>query len=251
MVSTEDACAAAVVVAAGSSTRMARAGVAGRKPLLELDGAPLVEHTLRAFDAARSVREVIVVTHAADVDQLERMVAERPAFAKVRGVVPGGETRADSVRCGVRWCAFDVDVICVHDGARPLIAPATIDAAVALARAEGAALVARAVHDTLKVAGPDESHVESTLDRSRLFAAQTPQAFRARDFRELVERARTEGFRPTDESSLWERYRGPVAVVEGLSTNLKITTPDDLELAASLLASRREEPSVHPGSNRP
>jgi len=240
--------AAAVIVAAGSSTRMGTgaggAGARPRKPLLELDGLPVIEHTVRAFDAAPSVAELILVAHADDVERFERFAAERRAFAKVRGVVPGGAERADSVRIGVGWCAFDVDVICVHDAARPLVSPDTIERAVAVAAREGAALVARPVADTIKVVD-GHGRAERTLDRSLLWAAQTPQAFRAADLRELTRRAAADALRPTDDAALWEVYRGPVPIVEGSARNLKITTPDELRIAQALLRApvRAEEPA--------
>ena len=143
--------ASAVVVAAGNSTRMARGGgPRTRKPLVELAGAPLLEHTLAALDAARHVREVVLVAHADDVATFESWCVSKPAFAKVCCVVAGGEERSDSVRRGVFWCSFDVDVIAVHDGARPLVSAACIDAAIELAVLRGAALVALPVRDTIK-----------------------------------------------------------------------------------------------------
>ncbi len=238
--------AAAVLVAAGNSTRMAARGVTERKPWLELAGTSILEHTLRAFNAADTISEVVIVTHPDDVDTVKKLVAENPTFAKVRAVTEGGAERADSVRLGVFWCGFDVDVIAVHDAARPLIEPATIDETVRRAAIDGAALVALAVRDTIKLMSedcPGRAQVESTLDRSLLFAAQTPQAFRATKFRELIGRAELERLSLTDDSALWERYEGPVTVVPGTPTNLKITSPEDLELASTLLANRdRMEP---------
>ena len=233
--------AAVVIVAAGRSTRMAAAGVAGRKPWLELSGLPILEHTLRAFDAAQSVREIIVVAHPEDVDAVKRLAAEKPAYAKVRAVVPGGEERADSVRLGVFWCHFEVQIIAVHDAARPMIESVCIDQTIERAAKTGAALVALEVRDTIKTTTDDGLAVESTLDRSRLLAAQTPQAFRAAKFRELVDRAQREALCPTDDSALWEHFVGPVSVVAGSPTNFKITTPADLELAQTLFANRSEQ----------
>lgn len=230
--------AACVVVAAGDSTRMGSAPA--RKPFLELDGRPLVEHTCAALDAAVHVVEIILVAHPGDVEQLERWCAERPAFDKVRGVVRGGATRADSVRLGTRWCSFGLDVICVHDAARPLVRPGAIDAAIQRAALDGGALLALPVRDTIK-ASPGNGTVDRTVDRSTLLAAQTPQAFAAREFRDLLARAEAEDFRPTDDAALWERYVGPVSVVDGDPSNFKITTPEDLDLARAVLAARRAQ----------
>lgn len=210
-----------------------------RKPLLALGGVPVLEVTCAAFAAAATVAEVLIVAHPSDVEAIERLCAERPALDKVRGVVTGGAERADSVRCGVRWCGFGVDVICVHDAARPLVRPDQIDATVRRAADEGAALLGVPVRDTVKGTG-DGRFAERTLDRSSLWAAQTPQAFAARAFREVLEESRRDGYSPTDDAALWERYRGPVALVEGDLSNFKITTPADLALAEAVLASRRQ-----------
>jgi 2-C-methyl-D-erythritol 4-phosphate cytidylyltransferase len=227
-----------VVVAAGGSTRMGAGGP--RKPLLELAGRPLLEHACRALDVAATVREVVVVVHAADVATVERWCAERAAFGKVRAVVAGGASRAESVRIGTFWCAFDVDVIAVHDAARPLVRAEHVDRVVRAAAEHGAALLALPVRDTLKRETAPGSTAE-TVARDGLWAAQTPQAFDARAFRELVRRAAADGCDPTDDAGLWERYRGAVALVEGEAANLKVTASSDLALAAALFAARSAE----------
>jgi 2-C-methyl-D-erythritol 4-phosphate cytidylyltransferase len=216
-------------------------GAAGpRKPLLDLAGRPMLEHACAALAAAETVREVIVVAHADDIATIERWCAERAAFAKVRAVVCGGATRAASTRLGVFWCAFDVDVIAVHDAARPLVRPAHVDAVVRRAAQQGAALLAVPVRDTLKRAS-EPGEAAQTVERAGLWAAQTPQAFHAGPFRKLLARAAEDGFEPTDDAALWERYRGPVALVEGEAANFKVTAEPDLRLAAAVLAVRAAE----------
>lgn len=232
--------AAVVVVAAGSSSRMQ--GAPGqRKPKLELCGKPLLEHTLSLFDAIDEVREVVLVAHPDDITTFEMWTVEKPTFDKVRAIVPGGKERADSVRLGVFWCGFDMDVILVHDAARPFTRPEVVREAIATAYREGAALVAAPVHDTIKEAAPGPKQpprAARTLDRSKLWAAQTPQAFRAEELRNLVAEAAEEDFKPTDDSALWERAHGPVPIIPSDAGNLKITTPIDLELAAAILRMR-------------
>lgn len=228
--------AAAVIVAAGESTRMGSAD-GKRKPFLELGGRRMLEHTCRAFDGAELVSEVVLVVHAEDVERVQRMCAEYPALAKVVVVVAGGASRPESVRNGVRWCGFDLDVILVHDGARPLIESECIDRAVSVAAGRGAALVAVPVTDTIKSID-SRGDASATIDRSQLWSAQTPQAFRAGTLRELVERASSEGFLPTDDAALYERYVGPVPIVEGSRQNMKITTPEDVLLAEAVLRAR-------------
>jgi 2-C-methyl-D-erythritol 4-phosphate cytidylyltransferase len=233
--------ASAVIVAAGSATRMASSGP--RKPLVEIEGKTLLEHVLAAFAAAPSVAEVVLVAHPADVAQLERWSTERPVFSKVRAIVPGGAERADSVRIGAFWCSFENGVICVHDAARPLIEPGCIETAVALAARKGAALVAVPARDTVKWSD-DGRAAARTLERERLWCAQTPQVFETRRFKELVEQAHAEGFRPTDDAALWERYVGPVPIVPGDPGNLKVTTPADHVVAEALLRARRDQPEA-------
>jgi len=233
--------AAAIVVAAGSSTRMLARGASGeRKPLLFLAGRTILERACAALAGARSIGELVVVGHAQDLDRLRELARTSPDLARVRAVVHGGALRIDSVRAGVDAVSARWEVLCVHDAARPLVEPETVDRAALRARSEGASLVAVPVRDTIKLSSAG-SHAESTLDRARLWAAQTPQCFRAAEFRELLLRARAEGFQPTDDSALYERYVGPVPIVEGEETNLKITTPGDLALAEALLAARERE----------
>ena len=236
--------AAVVIVAAGNSTRMLGEGKL-RKPKLELAGKPLLEHTCALFDGIAEVHEIVLVAHPDDLASFEQWTLDKPALDKVRAIVPGGKERSDSVRLGVFWCGFDVDVILVHDAARPLVRAAVVREAIATAYREGAALVAAPVHDTIKELAPgpqDTPRAARTLDRSKLWAAQTPQAFRAEDLRDLVAEAAEEGLTLTDDAALWERSRGPVAIVASDSSNIKITTPIDLEIAAAILAARADEP---------
>ncbi|MFT5292187.1 MAG: 2-C-methyl-D-erythritol 4-phosphate cytidylyltransferase [Planctomycetota bacterium] len=232
-----------VLVAAGSSTRMRQGGKSAlRKPWLDLCGQPVLEVTAEAISSAPEVQELVIVIHPDDIERLRTHAAGKSAFAKLVAIVPGGKERADSVRLGARASNTTVDVIAVHDAARPLVEPATVSAAIQLAHVSGAALVAVPVTDTIKESS-DGKHVSATLDRSLLWSAQTPQCFRATRFLELLDRAELEGFRPTDDSALWERWVGPVPLVEGSPRNRKITTPADLELARALLCSSRDQVS--------
>jgi 2-C-methyl-D-erythritol 4-phosphate cytidylyltransferase len=232
---------ACVLVAAGESTRMGGVEANGaRKPLLRLAGRPLIEHACAAFDAVGSVGAIVIVAHRDDVEALERLARESPALAKVARVVAGGAQRTDSVRLGVEQVGPASEIVLVHDAARPLIAPATIERAIEVAAREGAALTAIRVSDTLK-SSSDGRRASATLDRSTVWAAQTPQAFRAQLLRELLERAQRDGFTPTDDAALYERYVGPIALVEGERSNLKVTVPEDLAVAEAILALRAQK----------
>lgn len=230
----------AVIVAAGQSTRMGSGNSAGespRKPFLVLEGLTLLEHACAAFDPLESVREIVVVGYADDLERIRRMVAICPSMKKVTHVVAGGELRVDSVREGVRAADTTLALLAIHDAARPLIESELIERAIEVAAARGAALVAVPVTDTIKTSS-DGEHVENTLHRSVLWSAQTPQIFAGARFRDLLEKARAENFRPTDDSSLYEKYVGPVPIVQGDARNIKITTPDDLVIASAILRSR-------------
>jgi 2-C-methyl-D-erythritol 4-phosphate cytidylyltransferase len=236
--------AVAVVVAAGRSTRFAAAGGGGaRKPLHELAGRTLLEHSCAALAAAPGTMGIVVVAHPEDVERLEAWRAEREGLRAVVAVVAGGAERLDSVRAGALEAPGEPDVLCVHDAARPLVRPEVVQRAIETAANQGAALVATPVTDTIHRAdetGPDEEPASAeTLDRSLLWAAQTPQAFRTAPFLELLEQAARDGLAATDDAALWEHYVGPVPIVASDPTNLKITTPDDLRTAEALLAARR------------
>lgn len=230
----------AVIVAAGQSTRMARTdddAARARKPFLVLEGRTVLEHACAAFDAVDAVREIVVVGHPDDLERIARMAAVSSSMRKVKHFVAGGELRVDSVRAGVAATSSDVALLAIHDAARPLVRPETIRSALVTASERGAALVAIPVADTIKTS-PDGMCAERTLHRSVLWSAQTPQVFRARAFRELLARAQAEGLRPTDDSAIYETYVGPVPLVPGDAHNLKITTPEDLVIAAAILHAR-------------
>lgn len=227
-----------VLVAAGRSTRMGSAEVV-RKPFLVLRGRTVIEHAADVFDAIPAVREIVIVGHADDLGRLRALSKSSPALRKVRAIVAGGEQRSDSVRAGLAACDPVCQLVAVHDAARPLVARATVEAAIELAGQRGAALVAVPVADTIKTSS-DGRHATGTLDRSHLWAAQTPQVFRLELLRELAERAQADGFRPTDEAALHERYVGPIPIVRGTPLNLKLSTPEDLELLTAILLVREE-----------
>lgn len=234
--------AAAVLVAAGESTRMRASSGGVRKPLMRLLGRALVEHACAAFDASPSVGAIVIVAHRDDLEVLEQLARTSQALRRVVRIVPGGAQRTDSVRIGVEAVPAQFDVVLVHDAARPLITAAVIENAVQLAAREGAALVAAPVSDTLKRSS-DGLRAEATLEREHVWAAQTPQAFRTALLRELLARAQCEGFTPTDDAALYERYVGPIPLVRGERSNLKVTVPEDLAIAEAILAQRHASAS--------
>jgi len=212
-------------------------GGSSRKPFLEIGGRTVLEIACEAFDSAPNVLEIVVVGFQDDLERIRMLAAESRSMRKVRRVVAGGAERSDSVRAGVSACSGDTALLAIHDVARPLVTADLVERAIAVAAVRGAALVALAATDTMKTSS-DGRNAESTLDRSVLWSAQTPQVFRKGLFLELLERALADGYRPTDDSALHESYVGPVPIVPGDPTNIKITRPEDLAVAAAILRER-------------
>ncbi|HLW48982.1 MAG TPA: 2-C-methyl-D-erythritol 4-phosphate cytidylyltransferase [bacterium] len=225
---------AAVVPAAGRGERF---GGNGPKALVALRGRPLVEYALAALGAASSVGAIVVAAPADALDRVEQ-AARRAAGAKITAVVPGGSDRQASVARGLAALPPAYDIVLVHDGARPLTPVPLIDAVAAAAAAYGAATAAVAVDETVK-RGAD-GWVRSTVDRDGLYRIQTPQGFQRTVLDAAHREAERTGFRGTDDAALVERLGRPVRLVPGSPLNLKVTVPDDLQLAEALL--RGEEP---------
>ena len=223
---------AAVVPAAGSSTRMGGQD----KILLPLDGVPVLVHTLRALERSAWITEIVVVTREDLMVPISQLCREG-ALSKVSKVVGGGASRAESVLRGIRALPEETELVAIHDGARPLVTPAVIDGAIRMAWERGAAAPAVPLKDTVKRA--HDGLVEETPDRSALFAVQTPQVFAADLIRGALGKAVEEGAPITDDCSAVERLGMQVFLTEGDYTNIKITTPEDLAVAEALLSWRQ------------
>jgi 2-C-methyl-D-erythritol 4-phosphate cytidylyltransferase len=222
--------ATALLAAAGSGERL---GAGAPKALVELAGRPMAAWSLIAFDAAQAIDAAVIAAPPAQTEALARLAADTAPGLRAL-VVPGGESRSESVARALVETPEDVEVVVVHDAARPLVRPELLDRCVSrLERwgCDGVVAAARAV-DTVKEADAG-GHVIATLDRGRLWAVQTPQAFRARS----LARALGEGdlARAYDDAQLVEAAGGDVRVVEASRLNIKITTEQDLRIAAMLL----------------
>jgi 2-C-methyl-D-erythritol 4-phosphate cytidylyltransferase len=221
-----------LVPAAGAGPRH---GAAINKQYLELGDRPILAHTLARLAALPEVTTIRVIVPAAECDYCRQEVVARYALAKLAGVVAGGAERQDSVRNGLDACgAADDDLIMIHDGVRPFFPGAALPALLAAAGRTGAGILAIPAQDTIKEV--EEGTVVRTLERSRLWQVQTPQAFRAGVIRTAHQQALAAGFTGTDDASLVEWCGGAVGVVPGSPYNFKITTPADLALARALLA---------------
>ena len=224
----------AVIVAAGEGRRMGRNLP---KPFLSLAGRPLILRTLSRF-AASQARRVILVAAEKEQPKLERLIRSDRELSCLKWLLqPGGRRRQDSVMQGLKRLDRDCQVVVVHDGARPLVAPALIDRCVEAALKEGAVVVGVPVRDTIKAVSPSR-RIESTPPRDSLWEIQTPQAFRVEILREAYARAEREGIEATDDAMLVERLGKSVSVLEGDRSNIKITTPEDLLLAEALIRER-------------
>lgn len=221
----------AVVAAAGRSTRMGRAV---NKQLLDLAGRPVVEHSLRALLAV-PVDGIILVVTPGEEAQFTEALADILQRKNIK-IVPGGASRRASVGQGLGALPAGVELVLVHDGARPLARPDNIRAVAGAARRWGAATLAVPVKDTVKV-GSAENFVRETLPREMLWQVQTPQAFNRDLLMEAHRAAARDGYEGTDDASLVERLGRPVKLVRGDYSNIKITTPEDLALAQILMGS--------------
>jgi 2-C-methyl-D-erythritol 4-phosphate cytidylyltransferase len=218
----------AILVAAGRGERM---GADRPKAFLSLGGQPLLLRAAVAFDAAPSVGGVVGVVPANDLDAARDLLAP---VTKLMAVVPGGARRQDSVLQGLKELPDGFDgVVLVHDAARPLVEVDLIESVVRAAEEEGAALPVLPLVDTVKRVR--EGRVEETLDRGELGAAQTPQGFRIELLVSAYEAAFRDGVTVTDEAMALERMGTAVRAVAGSVRNRKITTPEDLAWAESLL----------------
>ncbi len=199
------------------------------KPLLCLVGIPLIIHTLRRFDAAERVNEVVIATSEALLTQLPDLIQSH-GIRKVSAVVLGGKERQDSVRLGFEACDPDsCEVVVIHDAARPLVMPEEIDAVIAEAQKNGAAILGAPLKETIKQV--DGGKIVKTLDRKLLWGAQTPQAFRYEIFARAVAESLHHDFLGTDEAAIVESTGAPITVVRGSYRNIKVTTPEDVEIA--------------------
>jgi 2-C-methyl-D-erythritol 4-phosphate cytidylyltransferase len=213
-----------IVPAAGTGSRF---GGQLPKQFLPLGGKPIIQHVVERFLLEEAVSRVIVPVSELLLAAVSQGPSDRITW------VAGGETRQQSVIRGLAE-AGDAELVAVHDAARPMFSPQLFHAVVEAARAMGAALPVVPVTDTIHLMN-DDATIASTLDRRMLGAAQTPQCFRTELLREILDRAVREGIDGTDEAGLAARFGHRVHAVPGDPRNLKITLPEDLEVAESYL----------------
>lgn len=232
-----------VLPAAGQGKRM---GAGKNKLFLQIDQVPLLIHTLKVFETDELCDRIILAVNEEEKEEIRHLLVQY-GMTKPLTLVPGGSERQSSVYAGVKSLDEDVDIVLVHDAARPFVSHEEIHKLVAAAEKHGAAILAVPVKDTIKkVAG---KKVEETVERSYLWAAQTPQAFRAATLLQAHEEALREQFHGTDDASLVERLGQDVVIVEGNYDNIKLTTPEDLFFAETIIRKRKSAAAVAKNSS--
>ena len=225
---------AAVILAAGSSTRM---GVNVNKQLTLLGGDPVLAHTLMAYQKTLLIREIVVVAAKRDIERVKKL-CKQYEITKLTQVVAGGKTRQESAICGVRALSEKAKYVAIADGARCLTTPLQITNVCLHAYRHKAASAAHKVSDTIKRANASGMSQE-TIDRTKLWQAQTPQVFHTALYLAALHRAIKDRFVATDDNALIEHLGYRVCLVECGVQNIKITTPVDLPLAEAILAHRK------------
>jgi 2-C-methyl-D-erythritol 4-phosphate cytidylyltransferase len=224
----------AIIPAAGAGKRM---GKVRAKQFLLLGDKPLLAHTLLAFQRAPEIDEIIPIVSQEDMEDCLRDVIEQYRISKVKTLVVGGKERQDSVLHGLQKIEKDTAVVLVHDGVRPFVTPEMIGEAVDLANKGECVAVGVPIKDTIKEVDENKI-VRRTLERGRLWAIQTPQAFPVKILRRAYEESYKQKMFGTDDATLVERTGGTVRVIMGSYENIKITTPEDLVLAEEILKRR-------------
>ncbi|MBV8205358.1 MAG: 2-C-methyl-D-erythritol 4-phosphate cytidylyltransferase [Acidobacteria bacterium] len=227
-----------IIPAAGLGTRMSQSAGPGSKPgspkqFTEIDGVPILLHTIRRFTRMSEVAELYIALREPETREFAARLKQETSADRVH-IVEGGEHRQQSVSNALKSVSASADdVVLVHDAVRPLVEADTIQSVIAAVERHGAAIAGIPAIDTVKQVErtAEGAIISSTIPRERVVLAQTPQGFRFALLQRAFEQAEAEGFIGTDEASLVEHLGEEVAVVMGSSRNIKITTPGDLELA--------------------
>jgi len=230
---------AAVVPAAGQGLRMGGDG----KMLREIDGQPVIGHTLLALERCTHIDEIVIAARSEDILPISDL-CKALGITKARRVIRGGETRAKSVLAALLECSEQCDVAAIHDGARPCVTPALIGAVVQKAAETGAAVPGIYMADTVKALN-EFGQVTHTLDRSQMATVQTPQCFEPGLIKGALTKALRDKLPLTDDCSAVEALGMPVTMVPGDPCNIKVTTKEDLLLAEAILSQMRNLKKEH------
>lgn len=224
----------ALIPAAGMGKRM---GKTVAKQFLALGDKPMLAHTLLTFQRSTDVDEIIPILSQEDMENCLRDIIEGYHITKVKTLVVGGKERQDSVSNGLQKLEKDASVVLIHDGVRPFVTAEMIKDAVDHAKKGECVAVGVPIKDTIKEVN-DKGFVRHTLERSRLWAIQTPQAFPVKTIKRAYEEAMNRRIYGTDDAMLVEKTGIAVRVIMGNYENIKITTPEDLLVAEEILKRR-------------
>lgn len=223
--------ACAVILAAGKGERM---GAGKNKQFIEINGRPVLYHTLKAFSDCSAIDKIILVCAGDEIEYCRSEIVEKYFFDKVARIAEGGAERQDSVRSGLK-AAGDCEVVLIHDGARPFVTAGIIEEGIKHAEKYGACACGVTPKDTIKIKGPG-GFSEGTPDRDTLFSVQTPQCFKKELIDECYDKLSDEQIRFTDDTSVAEHFGYKVFLYPGSYSNIKLTTPEDLPVAENILA---------------
>jgi 2-C-methyl-D-erythritol 4-phosphate cytidylyltransferase len=221
------------LIAAGG--RGERIGGILPKQFIEIKKKPVLAYTVEKFEKCELIDEIILVVPEDYMSFCSYNIVDVCDFKKVKRILSGGKERQDSVYKGLLALSKDTDIVLIHDGVRPFISTEKIGKSIEMCKKEKAVILALPVNDTVKRV--DEGYVVTTLDRDKLWIAQTPQTFEYKLILEAYKKAIEDSFIGTDDSSLVERLGFKVRVLEGESQNIKITTQEDLVLAEKIIES--------------
>ncbi|MBK7092352.1 MAG: 2-C-methyl-D-erythritol 4-phosphate cytidylyltransferase [bacterium] len=220
----------AIITAAGKGTRLPGAVAKQFRPV---GSKPLLAWTIDKFEQCPSIDAIHLVVSGEDLNYTHEAVVDRFKYKKVERIVAGGKTRFDSILCGLRSIPETANLVYIHDGVRPLVSIAEIEAVGKQAEAFDAAILAVRQTETLKRI--EDGFVIATLDRDKIWVAQTPQVFKYEAIISAYIQALESKRDFTDDSAVCEAFGISVRIVEGSTANIKVTTPEDLDLARKLL----------------
>jgi 2-C-methyl-D-erythritol 4-phosphate cytidylyltransferase len=225
----------AIVPAAGRGKRF---HTSVRKPFVEVAGVPLLIYTLKRLHAIKSITEIIPVLREEDMERGLELIEAHNLF-KIKRITPGGEERQDSIYNALRLIRED-GLVLIHDGVRPLISAGMIEKLLHEIKGFDGVALGLPVKETLKEVDA-RRFVISTVTREKFWTIQTPQVFPTRVIKKAYDKAYKDGFYATDDAALVERIGGKVKIIAGTPFNIKITTPEDLEMVKYLLTIRTEK----------
>lgn len=222
----------AIIAAAGNGERL---NCCCSKMLTKILDKPLLAYTLEQFEQSDKIDEIVLVVRTQDCKCIEDEVLKRNRYKKLASIVPGGLTRQESVYLGLKAIKKKNGIVCIHDGARPLVKGWMIEKTINMSDAYDGVILAVPNIETIKRISSLKMMVEETVNRDEFWIVQTPQTFKLNYIKELYQKAREEGLVVTDDAAIAEHYGGEIKIILGSRDNIKITTSVDLALAEVLM----------------